>query len=115
VEDSVPQEEQLTLHIVPPREKLPPASGYAWRKRHAESPFLIYWREVAESFARDWRAFFASFAPQVSAFAGNVPQRADSIRRKLIAPLRTWLRTPIQNGRAHDIDEAPRPGPSDKP
>src|SRR5258708_9291931 len=24
-EDSVPQEEQLTLHIVPPREKLPPA------------------------------------------------------------------------------------------
>jgi hypothetical protein len=110
----VPQEEQLTLHIVPPREKRPPASGYAWRKRHAESPFLIYWREVAESFVRDWRAFFASFAPQVSAFAGNVPQRADSIRRKVIAPLRTWLRTPIQNGRAHDIDEAPRPGPSDK-
>jgi hypothetical protein len=111
---SVPQEEQLTLHIVPPREKRPPASGYAWRKRHTENPFLIYWREVAESFARDWRAFFASFAPQVSAFAGNVPQRADSIRRKLIAPLRTWLRTPIQNGRAHDIDEAPRPGRSDK-
>jgi general secretion pathway protein A len=113
-EDSVPQEEQLTLHIVPPREKRPPASGYAWRKRHTEGPFLIYWREVVESFVRDWRAFFASFAPQVSAFAGNVPQRADSIRRKVIAPLRTWLRTPIQNERAHDIDEAPRPGPSDK-
>ncbi len=113
-EDSLPQEEQLTLHIVPQREKRPPASGYAWRKRHTESPFLIYWREVTESFVRDWRAFFASFAPQVSAFAGNVPQRADSFRRKVIAPLRTWLRTPIQNGRAHDIDEAPRPGPSDK-
>jgi hypothetical protein len=113
-EDSVPPEEQLTLHIVPPREKRPPASGYAWRKRHTEGPFLIYWREVAESFVRDWRAFFASFAPQVIAFAGNVPQRAGLIRRKVIVPLRTWLRTPIQNGRAHDIDEAPRPGPSDK-
>ena len=113
-EDSVPQEEQLTLHIVPARERRPPASGYAWRKRHTESPFLIYWREVAESFVRDWRAFFASFAPQVTAFAGNVPQRAGLIRRKVIAPLRTWLRTPIQNGRARDIDEAPRPGPSDK-
>jgi len=113
-EDSVLQEEQLTLHIVAPREKRRPASGYAWRKRHTESPFFIYWREVAESFVRDWRAFFASFAPQVSAFAGNVPQHADSIRRKVIAPLRTWLRTPIQNGRAQDIDEAPRPRPSDK-
>jgi general secretion pathway protein A len=112
--DSGPQEELLTLHIVPPRERRPPASGYAWRKRHTESPFLIYWREVAESFIRDWRAFFASFAPQVSAFAGNVPQRAGLIRRKMIAPLRTWLLSPIQNGRAHDIDEAPRPGPSDK-
>jgi general secretion pathway protein A len=113
-EDSVLQEEQFTLHVVPPRGKLQPLYGHAWRKRRAESPFLIYWREVAESFVRDWRAFFASFAPQVSAFAGNVPQRADSIRRKVIGPLRTWLRTPIQNGRARDIDEAPRPGPSDK-
>jgi len=113
-EDSVLQEEQFTLHVVPPRGKLQPVHGHAWRKRRAESPFLIYWREVAESFVRDWRAFFASFAPEVSAFAGNVPQRADSIRRKVIAPLRTWLRTPIQNGRAHDIDEASRPGPSDK-
>jgi hypothetical protein len=113
-EDSVPQEEQFTLHVVPPRGKLQPADGHAWRKRRAESRFLIYWREVAESFVRDWRAFFASFAPEVGAFAGNVPQRADSIRQKVIAPLRTWLRTLIQNGRAHDIDDAPRPGPSDK-
>jgi general secretion pathway protein A len=113
-EDSVPQEEQFTLHVVPPRGKLQAVHGHAWRKRHAESAFLIYWREVAESFVRDWRAFFASFAPQVSAFAGNVPQRAGSIRRKVIAPLRTWLRTPIQNGRAHDTDETPRPGPADK-
>jgi general secretion pathway protein A len=114
-EDSVLQEEQFTLHVVPPPEKRRPASGYAWRKRHTESPFSVYWREVAESFVRDWRAFFASFAPQVSSFAGNVPQHADSIRRKVIAPLRTWLRTPLQNARAHDIDdEAPRPGPSDK-
>jgi hypothetical protein len=113
-EGSVLQEEQFTLHVVPPRGKLQAVHGHAWRKRRAESPFLIYWREVAESFVRDWRAFFASFAPQVSAFAGNVPHRADSIRRKVIAPLRTWLRTPIQNERARDIDEAPRPRRSDK-
>lgn len=95
-EDPVLQGAQFALHVVPPREKLQPVHGYAWRKRRAESPFLIYWREVAESFVRDWRAFFASFAPQVSAFAGNVPQRADSIRRKVIAPLQTWLRTPVR-------------------
>jgi general secretion pathway protein A len=114
-EDSVLQEEQFTLHVVPAPEKRRPAGGYAWRKRHTESPFSVYWREVSESFVRDWRAFFASFAPQVSSFAGNVPHHADSIRRKVIAPLRTWLRTPLHNGRARDIDdEAPRPGPSHK-
>ena len=103
-EDSVLQGEQFALHVVPPREKLPLVRGYAWRKRRAESPFLIYWREVAESFVRDWRAFFASFAPQVSAFAGNVPQRADSIRRKVIAPLRTWLRTPVRTSHRREVD-----------
>jgi hypothetical protein len=103
-EDSVLQGEQFALHVVPPREKLPLVRGYAWRKRRAESPFLIYWREVAESFVRDWRAFFASFTPQVSAFAGNVPQRADSIRRKVIAPLRTWLRTPVRTSHRREVD-----------
>jgi hypothetical protein len=103
-EDSVLQGVQFALHVVPPREKLQPVHGYAWRKRRAESPFLIYWREVAESFVRDWRAFFASFAPQVSAFAGNVPQRADSIRRKVIAPLRTWLRTPVRTSHRREVD-----------
>jgi general secretion pathway protein A len=98
------EEEQFSLHIVPPRDKSQPARQYAWRKHRAESAFALYWRDVAESFVRDWRALFASFAPMVSAFAGNVPQRAVSLRKKVFAPLRTWLRTPINPTRPRDAD-----------
>jgi general secretion pathway protein A len=115
-------EEQFTLHTVPSRDKGEPAREHKWgkhraqskhrieNKHRAESMFAVYWRDVAKSFARDWRAFLASFAPMVGAFAGNVPQRADSLRRKVIAPLRTWLRTPIVTARPRDVNSnAPRP------
>ncbi len=101
------EEEQFSLHVVPPRDKGEPAGRYTWRKHRAESAFALYWRDVAVSFVRDWRALFASFAPMVSAFAGNVPQRADSLRRKVLAPLRTWLRTPINPTRPRDADSDP--------
>jgi hypothetical protein len=96
-------EEHFSLHIVPPPEKRQPSRQYRWRKH----PVALYWREVAESFLRDWRAFFASLAPQAGAFAGHVPQHADSLRRRVIAPLRTWLRTTIQNGQSRDVDPPP--------
>ena len=115
-------EEQFTLHFVPSRDKGEPAREHKWgkhraqskhgieNKHRAESTFAVYWRDVAKSFARDWRAFLASFAPMVSAFAGNVPQRVVSLRRKVIAPLRTWLQTPIEAGRPRDVkSNAPRP------
>ena len=117
-----PDEEPFTLHVVPSRDKGESARQHKWGKHRvqskhrnadqhrAESMFAVYWREVAKSFARDWRAFLASFAPMVSAFAGNVPQRADSLRRKVIAPLRTWLRTPIDTGRRRGVNSN-APGP----
>jgi general secretion pathway protein A len=112
-ENPVSHEEQLAPHIVPPRDKGQPAREHKWgkhragSKHRAEGAFAIYWRDVAKSFARDWRAFVASFAPMASAFAGNVPQRADSLRRKVIAPLRTWLRAPINTGRPRDLNSNP--------
>jgi hypothetical protein len=106
-DNSVRDEEHFTLHIVPTREKRQPSRDYTWRKRRVETPFAIYWHDVAESFLRDWRAFCASFAPQVSAFAGNVPQHADSIRRKVITPLRSWLRTPMQRFRSGNVQPKP--------
>jgi hypothetical protein len=98
------EEEQFSLHLVAPRDKSQPARQRAWRKQRSETAFALYWRDVATSFVRDWRALFASFAPMVSAFAGNVPQHADSLRRKVLTPLRTWLRTPISPGRPRAAD-----------
>ena len=104
-----PSQEEHALHIVPPRDKDKgqPSRDYTWRRHRAASAFAVYWRDVAVSFVRDWRAFFASFAPQVSAFAGNVPHSADSLRRKVIEPLRAWLRTPINPSRQRDADSTP--------
>jgi general secretion pathway protein A len=95
-------EEQSLLHIAPPRDKGQPARQHGWRKHRTETAFALYWRDVATSFVRDWRALFASFAPMVSAFAGNVPHHADSLRRKVLTPLRAWLRTPISPTRPRD-------------
>jgi general secretion pathway protein A len=95
-------EEQSSLHIAPPRDKGQPARQHGWRKHRTETAFALYWRDVATSFVRDWRALFASFAPMVSAFAGNVPHHADSLRRKVLTPLRAWLRTPISSTRPRD-------------
>jgi len=108
-------EEQPRLHVVSSCEKHSPARDYIWRKHRShrshrsQSAFAAYWRDVAESFVRDWRAFFTSLAPQVSAFAGNVPQRADSLRRKVITPLRMWLSTPVNPGRRRNVDATPPP------
>jgi general secretion pathway protein A len=120
-EESDAHEAQRALHIVPPREKRQPEREYAWRKHRehrshrAQSAFAAYWRDVAESFVRDWRAFFASLAPQMSAFAGNVPHHADSFRRKVMEPLRMWLRTPINPARRNNADTTPPSAPRDKP
>jgi general secretion pathway protein A len=114
-ENTASREEEHWLHIVPPHNKSQAARQYTWRKHRAESAFAVYWRDVSVSFVRDWRAFFASFAPQVSAFAGHVPHSADSLRRKVVEPLRAWLRTPINPSRQRGTDSTPPPSRVDKP
>jgi type II secretory pathway predicted ATPase ExeA len=106
-DNPISREEEFSLHIVSPHGKGQPERQYTWRKHRAESAFALYWRDVAISFVRDWRALFASFAPMVNAFAGNVPQRADSLRRKVLTPLRTWLRAPINPTSPRDADSDP--------
>ncbi len=81
---------------------------HVWRKHHSPSSFRLYWRDVAESFVRDWSRFFASLAPQASAFAGTAQNHAhSSIRRKIIEPLGEWLRKPVNRRRR----SAGRPSP----
>ena len=108
-------EEQSGLHVVPVHENGPQSKEHGWHRHRAESAFVTYWREVASSFVRDWRAFFASFSPQASAFAGHLPHRGDALRRKVIAPLRTWLRTPMDVAqRSHGDKPSQRRKPSGK-
>jgi len=85
-----------------------------WRKRRSASAFQAYWREVFESFVRDCRQLFAALMPQASAFAGNVPQHAGSLRRKVIEPLGNWLRKPVNPRRAHEAASATRPSGIEK-
>jgi general secretion pathway protein A len=72
-----------------------PERSYAWRKRRALSPFQAYWRDVADSFVRDWRQFFLSLSPQAATFPRVAVPRTDSIRRTVIEPIRNWLAKPI--------------------
>jgi general secretion pathway protein A len=72
-----------------------PERSYAWRKRRALSPFQAYWRDVADSFVRDWRQFFVSLSPQTATFPRVAVPRTDSIRRTVIEPIRNWLNKPI--------------------
>jgi general secretion pathway protein A len=77
-----------------------------WRKRRSASAFQVYCREVFDSFVRDCRQLFAALTPQVSAFAGNIPQHAGSLRRKVIEPLGNWLRKPVNPRRTHEAPSA---------
>jgi len=104
---SVKPSEKRRLRVVGGSKAQASSEHYAWHKRRVPSSFELYWRDVAESFVRDWRQFFASLVPQVSAFTGSVPQHASSLRRKVIAPLQTWLRTPIHADRSHDDESGP--------
>jgi general secretion pathway protein A len=84
--------------LAPPRapiRDLQSSRKHEWRKRSPASTFHLYWRDVAESFVRDWSRFFASLAPHANAFAGSAPRH--SFRRKVIEPLGNWLRTPVNS------------------
>ena len=69
--------------------------AYAWRKRQTPNAFQMYWRDVAESFVRDWRQFFVSLSPQAATFPRSALPRSESIRRSVIEPIREWLNRPL--------------------
>jgi hypothetical protein len=85
----------------------PPHRTYAWRKhrevRAFQRSFRRYWREVASSFVRDWRQFFRSVVPQTATIPALPSLRTDSIRHKIMEPIRDWLAKPF------NLRGAPRP------
>jgi type II secretory pathway predicted ATPase ExeA len=85
----------------------PPHRTYAWRKHREVSTFQRsfrrYWREVASSFVRDWRQFFRSVVPQTATIPALPSLRTDSIRHKIMEPIRDWLAKPF------NLRAAPRP------
>jgi hypothetical protein len=66
-----------------------------WKKHRPESAFHRYWRDVAESFARDMRLFYRSTAPQLATIAGRIPSSTSNFHRSLFGTLRDWLSRPI--------------------
>jgi type II secretory pathway predicted ATPase ExeA len=71
---------------------------YAWRKRREVSAFQRYWQDVASSFIRDWRQFFRSLAPQMATVPALPSFRSDSVREKVMEPVRDWLTKPLNFG-----------------
>jgi len=72
-----------------------PELAHAWRKRQTPNAFRMYWRDVVESFVRDWRQFFVSLSPQAATFPRFTVPRSESIRRGVIEPIREWLNRPL--------------------
>ncbi len=70
-----------------------------WRKQRSESAFRRYWREVAQSFLRDMRAFLRPISARSSSISAKPWAEASSpasanIQQKAEA-VRDWLRKPI--------------------
>ena len=78
-----------------------------WRKRRTPSPFEHYIRQIAESFAHDWRQFISSFRAQIATFPRLSLTGSNSPLRSLIDPVREWLVKPIPPRTTRDV--RPRP------
>jgi len=73
----------------------------------AESGPSSYWREVATSFTRDWRQFFASFRSRTP--APNVLfMKKYNLRRDVLQPVSRWLSRPVHFRRGEE-EQASRP------
>lgn len=62
------------------------------------TPFRRYWREVASSFVRDWRHFFAAFRTQAAPGGKVLLMKKYDLRRDLVAPVSRWLSKPVKFG-----------------
>jgi general secretion pathway protein A len=77
-------------------------SHRGWRKRRTRSPFVVYMREVMESFVSDWRRFISSFSAQIATFPRTSLTGSDSLRRNVIDSVREWLAKPIPQRTTRD-------------
>lgn len=68
---------------------------YAWRRHREITAFQRYWQEVASSFIRDWRQLFRSVVPQTVTIPAFSSFGGESIRQKVMEPLRGWLAKPF--------------------
>ena len=84
----------------PPAFDSPPVAPRRSNPR-ARSSFASYWQDVAESFVRDWRHFFASFQSQAP--ASNVLfMKKYNLRRDVFQPVSRWLSKPVHFRGRHD-------------
>jgi general secretion pathway protein A len=74
----------------------------------AEGGLHAYWREVASSFARDWRQLFASFRSQAPT-SNVLLMKKYNLRRDVIQPVSRWLSKPVHFGSRADDPAASHP------
>ena len=79
-----------------PRTVVRPPRAYAWRKHRNVNALQRYWQEVGSSFVRDWRRFFRSVVPQTVTIPAFSSFDGESIRQKVMEPLRGWLAKPFK-------------------
>ena len=131
---------EFCLDSEQPQESPRIVSGFNWRKHRPENPFAQFWSDVCKSFRKDARELYSkvaprlksftrkkrtprvdvdriyrSAAPPVQAFVRNIRLPKLDVRRKLFAPLKGWLRSPIHSNRPRAsgaVSPSPRPGKS---
>jgi hypothetical protein len=72
----------------------PVARKTAWQCRR-ENSFRRYWREVAQSFVRDWRHFLGAFQTRAAPDGKVLFMKKYDFRRDLVAPVSRWLNKPV--------------------
>jgi len=72
----------------------PVARKTAWQRRR-ENSFRRYWREVAQSFVRDWRHFLGAFQTRAAPDGKVLFMKKYDFRRDLVAPVSRWLNKPV--------------------
>jgi type II secretory pathway predicted ATPase ExeA len=57
--------------------------------------FSRYWRDVAQSFVRDWKHFLSSFQTRAAPDGKVLFMKKYDFRRDLVAPVSRWLNKPV--------------------
>lgn len=70
-------------------------------RKHRTSAFILYWREVASSFVRDFRHFMGAFQTQAVPGGNVLFMKKYDFRRDVVAPVSRWLQKPVVPKAAH--------------